>query len=77
MTNGTQSAGPAAAMAALSAGQSSESRQDTNDVKTREDESDTEQVTRSFGVMKFDSQNQRSYYVSEAHWASILHDVGL
>lgn len=73
MTNGAQSSGPTAAMEALSAGGSSESKPDIED--TKEDESDTEQVTRSFGVMKFDTQSQKSYYVSEAHWASILSDV--
>lgn len=75
MTNGAQSSGPAAAMEALSAGGSSASRPETEDTKITEDESDTEQVTRSFGIMKFDTQSQKSYYVSEAHWASILSDV--
>ncbi|KAL1954697.1 hypothetical protein VTO42DRAFT_801 [Malbranchea cinnamomea] len=75
MTNGAQSAGPKAAMAALSATGSSDSRQDAEDGNTGEEESDTEQVTRSFGIMKFDSQSQKSYYISEAHWASILNDI--
>ncbi|EEP76710.1 conserved hypothetical protein [Uncinocarpus reesii 1704] len=42
---------------------------------SREEESDTEQVTKSFGIMKVDAQNQKSYYVSEAHWTSILTDI--
>lgn len=75
MTNGAQSPGPTAAMETLSAGGSSDSKPETEDTKVPEDESDTEQVTRSFGVMKFDTQSQKSYYVSEAHWASILSDV--
>ncbi|KAI1970504.1 hypothetical protein LOZ51_006824 [Ophidiomyces ophidiicola] len=41
----------------------------------RNEESDTEQVTKSFGIMKVDAQNQKSYYISEAHWTSILNDI--
>lgn len=37
------------------------------------EESDTEQVTKSFGIMKVD--NNKSYYISDAHWASVLNDV--
>ncbi|KAI1916806.1 hypothetical protein LOZ58_006683 [Ophidiomyces ophidiicola] len=41
----------------------------------RNEESDTEQVTKSFGILKVDAQNQKSYYISEAHWTSILNDI--
>jgi hypothetical protein len=80
MTNGAESAGPSAATAAIS--RSSGSQQnisevdiDDGDMYGNDDESDTEQVTKSFGIMKVDSQNQKSYYISEAHWISILNDV--
>lgn len=84
MTNGNQSAGPAAAMAAISANSSaggSTGLSNDIDIDIDEDgeggpeESDTEQVTKSFGVMKMD--NNKSYYISEAHWASVLNDVSL
>ncbi|KAK1143201.1 hypothetical protein N8T08_006899 [Aspergillus melleus] len=81
MTNGSQSAGPAAAMAAISGNSSSiSSAQPTTDLDIDEDahggpeESDTEQVTKSFGIMKVDNNN-KSYYVSEAHWAAVLSDI--
>lgn len=82
MTNGNQAAGPAAAMAALSGESSAGSTGLSNEIDVDDmensnegnpEESDTEQVTKSFGVMKMDSG--KSYYLSEAHWASILHDV--
>lgn len=83
MTNGSQSAGPAAAMAALSGNSSSiSSAQPATDLDVDEDahggpeESDTEQVTKSFGIMKVDNNN-KSYYVSEAHWAAVLSDVSI
>jgi hypothetical protein len=77
MTNGAQSGGPAAAMAALSQGGSADSRPDLDGdaMNAGEEESDTEQVTRSLGIMKFDSKDQKSFYISQAHWASILNDV--
>ncbi|KAE8148427.1 hypothetical protein BDV25DRAFT_131245 [Aspergillus avenaceus] len=80
MTNGSQSAGPAAAMAAISGNSSSiGSAQHTIDLDVDEEtsggpeESDTEQVTKSFGIMKVD--NNKSYYISDAHWASVLNDI--
>lgn len=80
MTNGSQSTGPAAALAAIS-GESSVGQSSglSNEIDVDEDdeagpdESETEQVTKSFGVMKMD--NNKSYYISEAHWASVLNDV--
>ena len=84
MTNGAQSAGPAAAAAALSASASSGSAEYPRDLDVEDDdmikeegedgESETEQVARSFGVMRVD--NDKSMYVGEAHWATILSDVG-
>lgn len=77
MTNGTQSAGPAAAMAAISANSSGGSGATPRDLDEKvshgQEESDTEQVTKSFGVLKMD--NKMAYYISEAHWASVLNDV--
>lgn len=79
MTNGSQSAGPAAAMAALSGESSTGSTRFSHDIDAEEDgmegaeESDTDQVTKSFGVMKMD--NNKSYYISDAHWVSVLNDV--
>lgn len=79
MTNGTQSAGPAAALAAISgdssaAGSTRLSYDDVDeDGPGNPEESDTEQVTKSFGIMKVD--NNKSYYISDAHWVSVLNDV--
>ncbi|OQD73777.1 hypothetical protein PENDEC_c013G05658 [Penicillium decumbens] len=80
MTNGSQSAGRAAALATISADNSAEeSAGRSNGIDIDEDgeggpeESDTEQVTKSFGVMKMD--NNKSYYISDAHWASVLNDI--
>jgi hypothetical protein len=78
MTNGSQSAGPAAAMAAISGESSAGSAGPSHELDLDEEgmgleESDTEQVTKSFGVMKMD--NNKSYYMGNAHWASILNDV--
>jgi hypothetical protein len=81
MTNGSQSAGPAAAMAAISGTSSSGGSLiqghdiDLDDeTSNAPEESDTEQVTKSFGIMKVDN-NKSSYYISDAHWASLLNDV--
>lgn len=79
MTNGSQSAGPTAAMAAISGGSSAGSTQFPNELDIDEDEmegaeeSDTDKVTKSFGIMKVD--NNHSYYISDSHWASVLNDV--
>ncbi|THC98523.1 hypothetical protein EYZ11_002031 [Aspergillus tanneri] len=60
-------------------GSSIGSAQNTTDLEADEEahggleESDTEQVTKSFGIMKVD--NNKSYYVSEAHWAAVLSDI--
>ncbi|GLA66179.1 hypothetical protein AtubIFM55763_010906 [Aspergillus tubingensis] len=80
MTNGSQAGGPAAALAAISGNSSSTgSVPHTGDVDIEDDapnapeESDTEQVTKSFGIMKVD--NNKSWYFSEAHWATVMHDI--
>lgn len=79
MTNGSQSAGPSAAMAAISGNSSAGPARHLNEADVDEDgpggheESETEQVTKSFGIMKFD--NNKSYYISDAHWASVLNEV--
>ncbi|KAJ5936235.1 hypothetical protein N7454_005533 [Penicillium verhagenii] len=79
MTNGAQSAGPTAAMATISGDSSAGSAGLSHELDLDEDlpegaeESDTEQVTKSFGVMKMD--NNKSYYISDAHWASVLNDI--
>ncbi|KAL1976503.1 hypothetical protein VTN31DRAFT_2785 [Thermomyces dupontii] len=79
MTNGAQAPGPAAAMAAISGSSSVGSRQDSQEADADEDgdaqeESETEAVTRSLGVMKVDN-NKCSFYVSDAHWVSVLNDI--
>ena len=68
-------------MAAISGSSSVGSRQDSQEADADEDgdeqdESDTEAVTRSLGVMKVDN-NKCSFYVSDAHWVSVLHDVSI
>jgi Fungal specific transcription factor domain/Fungal Zn(2)-Cys(6) binuclear cluster domain len=88
MTNGSQSAGPTAAAAALSAGASStgsgphlegeiEETQmlDDGSEETPADDSDTEKVTKSFGIMKVDNENKKTFYIGEGHWAAVLHDI--
>ncbi|KAL4802991.1 fungal-specific transcription factor domain-containing protein [Aspergillus unguis] len=80
MTNGSQSEGPAAAMAAISGTNSTTgSAPHDHDLEIDDDgpiqeESETEQVTKSFGIMKVDNNN-RSYYISDAHWASVLSEI--
>ena len=89
MTNGSQSAGPAAAARALSVSASSSSLSYPPDANASTDrrasdngqlrgegeemESETEEVAQSLGVMKV--YNDKSMYFGEAHWATILKDV--
>ena len=91
MTNGSQSAGPAAAARTLSMSASSGSLDYPHNVDVDGDhgggqggqfrvegeeiESETDQVAQSLGIMKVDSN--KSMYFGEAHWASILKDVRL
>lgn len=76
MTNGSQSAGPAAAMAAISGDSSAGSARASDELPIAgQEESDTEQVTKSFGILKVD--NNKSYYISDAHWVTVLNDVSV
>ena len=85
MTNGSHSAGPAAAARALSMSESSGSKGfspqcDQNDeemvkgdCEEEDGESETDRVAQSLGVLHV--QSNRSMYVGEAHWGAILNDV--
>ncbi|KAI9798437.1 MAG: hypothetical protein M1833_004831 [Piccolia ochrophora] len=81
MTNGAQSAGPVAATAALSSSGSLASAETAHEPEDDDmikeesdgDESEVDQVTSSFGVMKVDAN--KSMYVGESHWAAILSDI--
>lgn len=88
MTNGTQSAGPTAATAAVAglgpnsgsslSGSSPRFQLDMESVREEEedgedDDSEVDTVSKSMGVMKMDSG--RIIYASEAHWYSILAEV--
>ncbi|KAL5416183.1 hypothetical protein PMIN03_002222 [Paraphaeosphaeria minitans] len=82
MTNGAQSAGPAAAQAAIAASingshSSADQPYDISPESIPEedagDESEVENVTKSIGVMKVD--NNRAIFASEAHWYAILGEI--
>ncbi|KAF1948933.1 hypothetical protein CC80DRAFT_283036 [Byssothecium circinans] len=83
MTNGAQSAGPAAAQQALANSMSSGSDAqhhvhmangpDSIPEEDAGDESEVEHVTKSIGVMKMD--NNRTVFASEAHWYAILGEI--
>ncbi|KAF2019902.1 hypothetical protein BU24DRAFT_129030 [Aaosphaeria arxii CBS 175.79] len=82
MTNGSQSAGPAAAQAAIADSYSNSSPDQNYDMSNgpesikeddEGDESEVEHVTKSIGVMKVD--NNRSIFASEAHWYAILGEI--
>lgn len=87
MTNGNQSAGPTAAQRALSidSGQTSIQQQDVdlsspdgNSLSLRgegSEESETDQVASSLGVMKVDNNSKSTIYIGDAHWAAVLSDV--
>lgn len=78
MTNGSQSAGTAAASAAIAGTGSSRSGssqgfpRDVDSIQEEPEgnESEVDQVTKSIGIMKVDSG--RNIFASEAHWYSIL-----
>ena len=85
MSNGAGSAGPGAAAAFLSAAASTSTGSaeyphdlDEEDHMIKEEgegeESDVEQVRKSFGFMRVDKNN--SFYVADSHWVAILSDVG-
>jgi hypothetical protein len=85
MTNGAQSAGPAAAQAAIAQSLGNVSPEEPypmaigsdgpESIKEEDDgeESEVEQVAKSIGVMKVD--NNRALFVSEAHWYAILGEI--
>ncbi|OQV09403.1 Fungal Zn2-Cys6 binuclear cluster domain-containing protein [Cladophialophora immunda] len=90
MTNGSQAAGPAAAAQALSAGSSTmesgslgpnldnelEESAMMDDADGQEPESETDGVTKSFGILKVDAEKQKTFYIGEAHWAALLNEIG-
>lgn len=41
------------------------------------EESETDQVVQSLGIMKVDNANKSTMYVGDAHWAAVLSDVGV
>jgi hypothetical protein len=88
MTNGSSSAGPAAAAQAISGADSSigsgslgpnldaelddsQVMDDDND----EAESEVDGLNQSFGILKVDQEKQKTYYIGEAHWASLLNEI--
>ncbi|PSN59660.1 hypothetical protein BS50DRAFT_640811 [Corynespora cassiicola Philippines] len=82
MTNGAQSAGPAAAQAAIANSMSNGSVDHAFDLtngpesiqeEEAGEESEVEQVAKSIGVMKVD--NNRAVFASEAHWYAILGEI--
>lgn len=90
MTNGAQAPGPAAAAQILSTdstttgsgsvGPNFDNDQDEttmmDDADGQEPESETDGVTKSFGILKVDAEKQRTFYVGEAHWAALLSEIG-
>ena len=88
MTQAPQATGPNAAAEALEKGDlptasvsvidpgldHDEMRDDNVDGATA-DESETDGVTKSFGVMKVDAEKQNTFYVGEAHWATLLNEI--
>lgn len=84
MTNGSQSAGPAAAAAAISRSQSDsvgsmpqELGDDDDMIKEEEGEedSDVDGVANSLGVLKVDPDKGKSMYIGDSHWHLVLQDV--
>jgi hypothetical protein len=89
MTNGAQSAGPAAAAAAISRSQSDSAgsssfpldldREDDDMIKEEEEGEDSEVdgVTNSLGVLKVDADKQKTLYFGDSHWHLVLADVSI
>ncbi|KAF2459734.1 fungal-specific transcription factor domain-containing protein [Lineolata rhizophorae] len=84
MTNGAQSAGPAAAASAVAgsvSGSSADAHLDIDDSQDmikedpegEEEEDEVDHVAKSLGVMKVD--NNRAVFASEAHWYAILGEL--
>ncbi|KAL8689447.1 MAG: hypothetical protein Q9224_004637 [Gallowayella concinna] len=86
MTNGAQSAGPAAAGRTLSMSEETGSMEYSQDIDAggvdhqhgmmkpdgEEAESETDQVAQSMGVLKV--MDNKSMYFGEAHWSAVLQD---
>lgn len=88
MTNGAQSAGPAAAVAAISRstsssgpspGQPPERDHGDNDMIKEEDEegSEGEDISSTFGALKVDNEKGKSTYFGDNHWHMVLADVSV
>lgn len=85
MTNGAQSAGPAAAVAAISRSQSDSTgslppvmAEDDDMIKEEEEcdeDSDVDGVANSLGVLKVDPDKGKSQYFGDSHWHLVLQDV--
>lgn len=79
MTNGQQAPGPTAANALLATNLSSSSGPDQidgdNQMMDGDEESETDQMTQSLGVMKVFDNNTKTMYYGEAHWAAVLHGI--
>jgi len=89
MTNGAQSAGPAAAAAAISRSQSDSAgssafpldleQEDDDMIKEEEEGEDSEVdgVTNSLGILKVDPDKGKSLYFGDSHWHTVLQDVSI
>ena len=87
MTNGANSAGPAAATAAINRSQSDSAgsyasplglENEDDMIKEEQDDGDNsevEGVTNSLGHLKVDSDKGKSLYIGDSHWHTVLADV--
>ncbi|PBP23967.1 hypothetical protein BUE80_DR005051 [Diplocarpon rosae] len=87
MTNGSQSAGPTAATAAISRSLSDSAasftfptepeRYDDNMIKEEDADNDSEVdgVTNSFGMIKVDQDKGKLMYFGDSHWNMVLRDI--
>lgn len=82
MTNGHQAPGPAAAHAAISSspsqsratsGPNSFTPDATDSIREEAEDSDVNDVSQGFGIMKVD--NGKAVFASDSHWYTILADV--
>lgn len=87
MTNGAQSAGPTAAVAAISRSTSASGPSpgqlrdlDPEDDMIKEEGEGSEvddDLPNSFGALKVDAEKGKSMYFGESHWHMVLADVSL
>jgi hypothetical protein len=87
MTNGAQSAGPAAAAAAISRSTSNSvgstslpldlDREDDDMIKEEDEDedSDVDTVANSLGILKVDADRGKSMYLGDSHWHLVLADI--